>query len=127
MAKSLKIPPGDEASFPSRGPKRTQATGWGLAVNGEAAAVPGPRDHRGVGVGATCWPRPQALTVSGRCPCHPSQVPTTSQCPVAQPTPRATRSPSVSGRPWSPAARSALANASSRGQGLGPSAPALKP
>lgn len=43
--KSLKTTPGDEASFPSRGPKPAQATGWVLAVNGEAAAVPGPRDH----------------------------------------------------------------------------------
>lgn len=69
-------------------------------------------------MGATSWPRPQALTVRGRCPCHPGQVPTISQCPLVQPTPRATRSPSASGRPWSPAARSVLANASRQGQGL---------
>lgn len=94
MAKSLKIIPGDEASSPSRGPKPTQATGWVLAVNGEPAAVPGPRDHpQGSRVGGDIlakaagphrprtlpmppWPGTNHLAVSTR-PAHAPRYPLT--------------------------------------------------
>lgn len=81
-----------QASFPSRSPKPTQATGWGLAVNVSGCAWASGSSSGGGswwgGVRAASWPRPQALTASGRCPCHPGRVPITSQCPLAQPTPR---------------------------------------
>lgn len=90
LLSSLKITPGDKQASPveAQSQHKQQAGGWPLTL----AAVPGPRDHpQGAGVGggvrAASWQRPQALTASGRCPCHPGRVPITSQSPLAQPTP----------------------------------------
>lgn len=92
LLSSLKITPGDKQASPveAQSQHKQQAGGWPLTL----AAVPGPRDHpQGAGVGGGACVQHLG---QGRRPSPPAaaahatrgQVPITSQCPLAQPTPR---------------------------------------